>query len=110
MKTIGTALAVVFGAALCATAGPPPQTPSASQTVNTNAIPSRLESLQPAPKGKVEIYRAGNMSSRPWTEIVGWHPGVSQFPDGHNHEPQLTLLTWNFGSGSHRSSATSTRP
>ncbi len=88
---------IVFGMVLTATAGPPPQSPTASNTVETNAVPAKLASLQPAPKGKGEIQRVGKMSSRPWPEIVGWRPGVSQFPDAENHESQLVLLSVGFG-------------
>ena len=109
MKLCGVVLVFVLGATLRAVAAPTGQDPSASRAVDTNAIPSKLESLQPAAKEKTEIYRAGNMSSRPWTEIVGWHPGASQFPDAQNHEPQLTLISVGFGRENHRSSAISAR-
>jgi hypothetical protein len=111
MKLSGTVLAIVLGTAVQAVAAPPlPEHPSAANTTQTNAVPSRLLSLQPAAKGRVEILRVGNLSSRPWPEIVGWHPGTSQFPDGQNHEPQLTLFSVNFGPGPHRPPATSGRP
>ena len=89
-------MAIALGTALWATGAPPPQTPSASH-VNTNAIPLKLESLQPPAKRKVEYHRVGNMSSRPWTDIVGWQPGVSQFHDAENPGPGLTLLSVSFG-------------
>jgi hypothetical protein len=40
--------------------------------------------------GEIEHY--GNLSSRPWPQIVGWHPGESQFPTAENQEPQLVLV------------------
>ena len=110
MKTIGTALAIALGTVVWATAAPSPQNLSASHAVNTNAMPSKLESLRPAAKGKGEIYRAGNMSSRPWTEIVGWHPGMSQFHDAEHPGSGLTLLSVNFWPGEHRQPATSKQP
>ena len=106
MKTNGTILAIALGAALTTTAAPP-QAPSASHVVNTNAISSKLESLQPKAKGKTEIYRVGKMSSRPWTEIVGWQPGRSQFYDAENPGPGLTLVSVNFWPDEHRLPATS---
>ena len=42
------------------------------------------------PKDKIERY--GNMSSQPWAQIVGWHPGTSQFPDADTHESKLDLI------------------
>ena len=90
------ALTLVLGAAGQAAAGPLPQHPSASRATETNAVPSKLVSLQPAAKGKIEFERVGKMSSRPWTEIVGWHPGVSAFPDYKTPDPQLTALSWKF--------------
>jgi len=90
-------LAILLGAALSAAAAPPPQNSSASHVINTNAIPFKLQALQPKAKEKTEIYRVGNMSSRPWTEIVGWQPGVSQFHDAENPGPGLTLLSVSFG-------------
>jgi hypothetical protein len=80
---------------------PPMEKPSASNTVETNAIASRLMALQPVAQKNVRIERMGNMSSRPWTEIVGWHPGQSQFPDAENRQPQLTLLSVSFGPHPH---------
>lgn len=82
------------------------QNPSDSKAMDTNAIPSNLMELQPAAKQNVQIERVGNMSSRPWSEIVGWHPGESQFPDAENHEPQA-LFSVSFGPHAHRQPAIS---
>jgi hypothetical protein len=110
MKICGTVLALALGAAVQAVAAPPvPEHPSAANTTETNAIPSKLMSLQPAAKGRVEIRRVGKMSSRPWGEVVGWHPGTSQFPDGRNQQPQLTLISFSFGPGTRHAPATSAR-
>ena len=110
MKVSGTVLAIALGAAVQAVAAPPlPEHPSAANTTETNAIPSKLMSLQSAAKGRIEIQRVGKMSSRPWGEIVGWHPGTSQFPDGQNHEPQMNLISLSFGPGTHHAPVTSAR-
>jgi hypothetical protein len=46
------------------------------------------------PKRTEKIERYGSMSSRPWTQIAGWHPGAPlwTYEDGENQEPQLVLL------------------
>ena len=97
MKMIKILLPIVLGTALQATAAPPQQN-FVSQAAGTNFLAFKLMPWQPATKEKIQIERAGKMSSRPWTEIVGWHPGISQFPDAENHESQLTLLSLSFGS------------
>jgi hypothetical protein len=107
MKVSGTLLAIALGTALQTDAAPPAQNASASNNVETNAIPSKLVSLQPTAKKQTQIERVGNMSSRPWAEIVGWHPGMSQFPDAENHESQLTLFSFRFGPKHHQQSAIS---
>ena len=81
---------------------PPAQSVPASNRAETNVIASRLMELQPTAQKNVQIERVGNMSSRPWTEIVGWHPGLSQFPDAENRQPQLTLLSVSFGQKAHQ--------
>jgi hypothetical protein len=106
MKMIKALLTVMLGMALQVAAAPPPQNSSASHTADTNSIPSKMMSLQPTAKRNDQIDRVENTSSRPWTEIVGWHPGVSQFPDAENHESQLTLLSVSFGPRNHPQPAT----
>ncbi len=106
MKMIKTLLAIGLGTALQATAAPPPLS-FVSQTAGTNYLASKPMSWQPATKERVQIDRVGNMSSRPWTEIVGWHPGTSQFPDAENHESQLILLSVSFGPQNHQQPAIS---
>jgi hypothetical protein len=39
-----------------------------------------------------KIERAGNMSSRSWTQTVGWHPGQSAFPSADTHESKLAVF------------------
>ncbi|HEX5398723.1 MAG TPA: hypothetical protein VFY06_06715 [Verrucomicrobiae bacterium] len=75
---------------------PPAQNVPVSNTTGTNFIQFRMMELQPAAQKNVQIERVGGMSSRSWTEIVGWHPGVSQFTDAENHEPQA-LFSVSFG-------------
>jgi hypothetical protein len=102
MKTNWLIPALAVGAALRISAAPLPQNPSVSHATpvshaaETNAISSKLVALQPPAKGEIKIERVGKMSSRPWTEIVGWHPGTSAFPDYKSPDPQLTLASWKF--------------
>ena len=100
MKMYGTLLALTLAVVpLCGmAASTTPQ--NHSVTRNSATLPvvrnSRLDELKSTPKQATAIERVGGMSSRPWTEIVGWHPGASQFPDAENHGPGLTLLSVNF--------------
>jgi hypothetical protein len=92
MKTYGTLLAIGLLAAFQAAAAPQPQpsqNPSAYNKVEKD-FPWLNSQSTSAEKNKIERY--GNMSSQPWTEIVGWHPGTSQFPDAENYESQLILF------------------
>ena len=93
MKMIKILLPIVLGTALQATAAPPQQN-FVSQAAGTNFLAFKLMPWQPATKEKIQIERAGKMSSRPWTEIVGW---------------QLTLLSLSFGSQNHKQPAISGR-
>ncbi|HZT21591.1 MAG TPA: hypothetical protein VFB55_01650 [Verrucomicrobiae bacterium] len=95
MKWSGTLLALALTVApLGSSAAPPPTpNPSATKTTANNFRPPLLPAVT-RPSGRIE--RVGNISSRPWTEIVGWRPGASQFPDAENQHPQLILLTVNF--------------
>jgi hypothetical protein len=66
-----------------------------STAFNTTAK-KNISLLNPPPQtteDKNKIERYGNMSSQPWTKIVGWHPGtpMSAFDDAEVHEPQLNL-------------------
>jgi hypothetical protein len=38
------------------------------------------------------IERDEGISTRAWTEVVGWNPGGSAFPDATTHEPKMNLL------------------
>ena len=98
MKLYGTWLVIVFGSALPLLAAqrpqPTTQSPSALNTVIENRI--QLSTLQPGAKENKRIERAGNLSSRPWVEIAGPHPGVSQFPDAEHHRSKLVLFSLRF--------------
>jgi len=101
MKMSETLLAMVlvatpFCGMAAAPAPPPPQNPSASHTAQKSPPPLKLQSLQPGAKEKNQIKRVGKMSSRPWTAIVGWHPGASAFSTAETGEPRLVLLSVNF--------------
>jgi hypothetical protein len=39
-----------------------------------------------------QIERDSGVSARAWTEVVGWNPGASAFPDASTHEPSMQLL------------------
>jgi hypothetical protein len=106
MKTSLTLLAIALAAVpLCGTAAapltpkpsapppPPAQSPSATKTTVKNI---QIPNPQPNPKESGKIERAGTTSSQPWTKIVGWHPGTSQFATAENHESQLTLASFKF--------------
>lgn len=46
------------------------------------------------PTGKIN--RVDNLSSRPWTKIVGWNSQVPNLSKDDSHKPQLVLLSFNF--------------
>ena len=63
----------------------------------TSSTPKRLLQLvnpfapvepQPAPETRVK-----GMSTRAWTSVVGWNPGGSAFPNGVDHESQMTFIS-----------------
>ncbi len=85
----------MLGVALQVSAGPPmTQNPSASNTeINKLIKNSEPVKPKPAPYANFKIDRVGNNSSRPWAEIVGWHPGESAFPTAETAEPQLAVLS-----------------
>jgi hypothetical protein len=94
MKRNGTLFAILLGAALQASADPPmTQNPTATDT-EINKLIKNSEPVKPkaAPNANFKIDRVGNNSSRPWAEIVGWHPGESAFPTAETAEPQLVVL------------------
>jgi hypothetical protein len=40
-----------------------------------------------------EILRYEGISSRPWTQVVGWHPGATFNEDCAIHEPSFAVFT-----------------
>ncbi len=107
MKTNTVILALAMCAVTQAMAADPSVTTSSSAKSAATGASLNAATVQ-APKAKwqfanpfapvkavekVRIYRVGNISSRPWTQIVGWHPGVpSSFTDRITHGSGLPLL------------------
>ena len=46
------------------------------------------------PTGKIN--RVDDLSSRPWTKVVGWNSQVPNLSKDDSHKPQLVLLSFNF--------------
>ena len=44
------------------------------------------------PAGQKQIERVDGMSSRPWTQIVGWHPGESEFTRPELLDPSMPVI------------------
>ena len=91
MKTKTTLLAIAVCAAIeaAALAGQPPKAPVTKDQLNasknvTPATPTTTVKKpviitplnKSLPAQKTDIYRVGNVSSRAWTESVGWNPGT----------------------------------
>jgi hypothetical protein len=55
---------------------------------------SEFHWLAPAnPPGLVENRNGvAGLDTRPWTEIVGWHPGESAFPNAENFSTEMPLF------------------
>jgi hypothetical protein len=104
MKMRETFAIVALGVAFQAVAAPatpntPPTKPQPQNSPSAAAVISKKDFrwFTPSPSTKNgQIERVGTMSSRPWTAIMGWHPGGSAFPSGETQEPQLVLLSVNF--------------
>ena len=111
MKTKTTLLAIAACAAIeaAALAGQPPKAPvtqnqlSASKnvtptTANTTTTVKKPVIVTPLNKSlpvqKTDIYRVENISSRAWTESVGWNPGTPfmAYDSGGGREQGLTLF------------------
>jgi hypothetical protein len=89
----------------------PPPTPALTQPALASVSPQPAPSLKKEsvqipkivvftplsnlgkPLVKNKIKRVDGMSSRPWEQIVGIHPGYSSFPPPEMHEP-TTYLFW----------------
>ena len=113
MKTKITLLAIAACAAIqaVALAGQPPKAPvtqnqlNASKTVtpatattSTTTPVKKPVIITPLNKSlpvqKTDIYRVGKVSSRAWTESVGWNPGTPSmaYDSGGGKEQGLTLF------------------
>lgn len=110
MKTKTIILAFTLGAATQALAADPSaatsstiKSASASANAVTVNVPKKTwhvaNPFAPVKAGgKKYIDRIGNLSSRPWTQIVGWHSGEpSSFMDAKNNVGEGWPLFW-FGS------------
>jgi hypothetical protein len=101
MKTTMFFVAVALGAAARAANEAPSTNTWDFVTIQTNLLQRTEPLARSAVIDKYRIERDGNLSSRPWTEIVGWHPGS---PSGFlNARPEDTgwPLLW-FGAAPRR--------
>jgi hypothetical protein len=99
MKTKTTLLAIVACALLqvAASADQPANQINVSKvikpTTNTASTVTKPKSVVLTPLSKSlppsndKIQRVGNVSSRSWTQTVGWTPGISEFPT-ENADPK----------------------
>jgi hypothetical protein len=107
MKTMSKSFALGLAAVVVMTAHAQPTLnqsiltyQSASSSVNTGhrlkwkILPQSNETS--AEQNRIEQYHS--ISSQPWTQMGGWHPGDSAFQDGDavHHEPQFRLISLNF--------------
>ncbi|MGO8764738.1 MAG: hypothetical protein ACLQSR_06340 [Limisphaerales bacterium] len=118
MKVCNTILAVLLGAAFHAAAAPTNSPPASAAPTPQQQMQLAMQSSAPPPapsttiatskphftwfpgdtsKEQTKIYYYGNLSSRPWAETVGWHPGQTQFADGENQQSQLVLFQFPWG-------------
>lgn len=96
MKTKVTLLAIALATLeSVALAQQTPKMSAASKTVEKPKIQvtTPLDWSQPAVKEQTSILRVGNISSRPWAQIVGWHNAAPFSQDLTTHEPQFCLLS-----------------
>jgi hypothetical protein len=96
MKTKLTCLAMVL-AAFQTGVSAQQVTPDLS-TLNAGREKTKIQILVPMNRWPTEpssrITRAGNLSSRPWTEIVGWHPNDQpSFMDAIHGEPKFDVVS-----------------
>ena len=65
-------------------------------TTKPGEVPTRfLQLINPfAPMEASQVIpNVPNEHPRAWTELVGWSPGVSAFPDPRTHQPSLSLFS-----------------
>jgi len=95
MKTKITSLAIALATlSSVALAQQTPTLSAASKPVERLRIHISTPLNQPAVKEQTPIYRVGNVSSRPWTKIVGWHNGTPTSWNAEAHEAQFCLLSF----------------
>jgi hypothetical protein len=97
MKTKVTLLAIAV--AMLESVALAQQTPKMSAAVKTTEQPkvqvtTPLDWSRPVLNQPTVINRVGNVSSRPWMQIVGWHNGAPFSADCVTHEPQFSLLSF----------------
>jgi hypothetical protein len=96
MKTKVTLLAIALATlASVALAQQTPKMSVANKAVEKPGlqVTTPLDWSQPVVNQPTTINRVGNISSRPWSQIVGWHNGAPFTTDCVTHEPQFCLLS-----------------
>ena len=92
MKRNVITLACALGVFMPVLAQDPPHTPFASVKEHKTVV-HVVKPLAPANAEKTKIERVGNVSSRPWTQIVGWNQGTQFASDAERyHEPRFNLF------------------
>ena len=98
--TAGLSLAAISALALALgliTAGPVVAQSSSNSPSNSDfTTPIKPEIYRLTPARTIgttnEMGQVGGFSVRAWTTTVGWHPGVSAFPDADTYHFQLDLF------------------
>jgi hypothetical protein len=75
-------------------ATPPPAAPLVKQ--EKAQLPAPLAILKPLTLSGTVVHKkfehAEGMSSRPWAQVVGWHPGESAFPRPELRDPSMPVF------------------
>jgi hypothetical protein len=96
MKTKVTLLAMALATLQSVVwAQPTPHLSSSTPAIDQHKIHVTTPLSGPPVKAPAttDINRLGNVSSRPWAQIVGWHNGRSVAWNGEDHETQFCLLS-----------------
>ena len=82
-------------ACMVAYAQPKPAPIPLTLTTTVKTTPAKVTTpfTTPKPLKQIKVERVEGMSSRPWAQIVGWHPGASKLPDPEQHEGGLYLVS-----------------
>jgi hypothetical protein len=93
-------MAAIIAASMVAFAQPPatpktaPVKPVKQEKVQIITLLTPFQTLKVSqPVSQNKIQRVEGMSSRPWTQIVGWKPGYPAFPSPEMHESTLCLFS-----------------